>query len=253
MTWRALAERRSPLILVPTMADVAAEAALGGSHHILIPVTGPASAVIELPWLAVCAAATGPPAGPACGGGPGAGGRATQGASCLWTTFRTPAGQSRLSGHQRRSGDLPDRERDPAAARDHMPACPSAQPSLALVVLGGLEASGQADRLPSRRRTGGWKLPGPDPPRSGNPWHRDCRGERDGLRGDWHMFDARCAVFLPAACGEIAVIRSWDRAAVDGGRDRARATSMSDRGAGALGFRVRGGTERPDDFGAPRT
>jgi hypothetical protein len=34
------------------MADVAAEAALGGSHHILIPVTDPASAVIELPPVA---------------------------------------------------------------------------------------------------------------------------------------------------------------------------------------------------------
>jgi hypothetical protein len=47
-SWRALAERSGPLILVPGTADVAAEAALGAAHHILIPVTA-ASADIELP------------------------------------------------------------------------------------------------------------------------------------------------------------------------------------------------------------
>jgi hypothetical protein len=46
-SWRALAERPGPLILVPTTADVAAEAAQGASHHILIPVTGTTSAVIQ--------------------------------------------------------------------------------------------------------------------------------------------------------------------------------------------------------------
>jgi SRSO17 transposase len=98
-------------------------------------------------WLAVCAAAIRPPPGPASGGGPGAGGRATQGASCLWTTVRAPAGQSRLSGHQRRPGDLPDRERDPAAARHHVPACPSAPPSPALVGVAA-PASGPGPALP---------------------------------------------------------------------------------------------------------
>jgi hypothetical protein len=48
-SWRALAERAGPLILVPIMADVAAEAAPGAAHHILIPVSGTTSAVIELP------------------------------------------------------------------------------------------------------------------------------------------------------------------------------------------------------------
>jgi hypothetical protein len=47
-SWRALAERPGPLILVPVTADVANEAALGAAHHILIPVTA-ASADIELP------------------------------------------------------------------------------------------------------------------------------------------------------------------------------------------------------------
>lgn len=46
-SWRALAERPGPLILVPVTADVTAEAALGAAHHILIPVTA-ASADIEL-------------------------------------------------------------------------------------------------------------------------------------------------------------------------------------------------------------
>ncbi len=48
-SWRALVERPGPLILVPTAADVAAEAAQGASHHILIPVIGSTSAVIQLP------------------------------------------------------------------------------------------------------------------------------------------------------------------------------------------------------------
>lgn len=47
-SWRALAERPGSLIMVPATADVVAEAALGASHHVLIPVTG-ASADIELP------------------------------------------------------------------------------------------------------------------------------------------------------------------------------------------------------------
>ena len=47
-SWRALAERPGPLILVPATADVAAEAAQGAAHHILIPVTA-TSADIELP------------------------------------------------------------------------------------------------------------------------------------------------------------------------------------------------------------
>ncbi|ACU72916.1 XRE family transcriptional regulator [Catenulispora acidiphila DSM 44928] len=46
-SWRALAERPGPLILVPTTADVAAEAARGAAHHVLIPVT--AAADIDLP------------------------------------------------------------------------------------------------------------------------------------------------------------------------------------------------------------
>jgi hypothetical protein len=46
-SWRALAERPGPLILVPVTADVTTEAALGAAHHILIPVTA-ASADIEL-------------------------------------------------------------------------------------------------------------------------------------------------------------------------------------------------------------
>lgn len=47
-SWRALAERPGPLILVPTSADVAAEAAQGTSHHIVIPVLGTTSADIVL-------------------------------------------------------------------------------------------------------------------------------------------------------------------------------------------------------------
>ena len=47
-SWRALAERPGPLILVPATADVAAEATQGVAHHIVIPVTA-TSAVIELP------------------------------------------------------------------------------------------------------------------------------------------------------------------------------------------------------------
>ena len=47
-SWRALAERPGPLILVPVTADVLTEAAQGVAHHILIPVTA-ASADIELP------------------------------------------------------------------------------------------------------------------------------------------------------------------------------------------------------------
>ncbi len=47
-SWRALAERPGPLILVPVTADAATEAALGAAHHILIPVTAD-SADIELP------------------------------------------------------------------------------------------------------------------------------------------------------------------------------------------------------------
>jgi hypothetical protein len=47
-SWRALAERPGPLILVPVTADVATEATLGAAHHVLIPVTA-ASADIELP------------------------------------------------------------------------------------------------------------------------------------------------------------------------------------------------------------
>jgi SRSO17 transposase len=38
-------------------------------------------------WLAVTAAASHPPPAGACGGGPGHGDPATEGASCLWTTF----------------------------------------------------------------------------------------------------------------------------------------------------------------------
>jgi hypothetical protein len=47
-SWRALAERPGPLILVPVTADAATEAALGAVHHVLIPVTAD-SADIELP------------------------------------------------------------------------------------------------------------------------------------------------------------------------------------------------------------
>jgi len=49
-------------------------------------------------WLAITAAASRPPPGPASGGGPGAGGRAREGAVSLWTTFPAAAGQSGLSG-----------------------------------------------------------------------------------------------------------------------------------------------------------
>jgi hypothetical protein len=49
-SWRALAERPGPLVLVPVTAEVAAEAVHGASHHILIPVSA-ASAVIELPRI----------------------------------------------------------------------------------------------------------------------------------------------------------------------------------------------------------
>jgi hypothetical protein len=47
-SWRALAARPDPLILVPASDEVAAEASQGAAHHIVIPVTAP-SADIELP------------------------------------------------------------------------------------------------------------------------------------------------------------------------------------------------------------
>jgi hypothetical protein len=47
-SWRALAERPGPLVLVPATADAAAEAAQGTAHHIVIPVTA-TSADIQLP------------------------------------------------------------------------------------------------------------------------------------------------------------------------------------------------------------
>jgi hypothetical protein len=47
-SWRALAERPGPLVLVPATSDAAAEAAQGAAHHIVIPVTA-TSADIELP------------------------------------------------------------------------------------------------------------------------------------------------------------------------------------------------------------
>ena len=55
-SWRALAERPIPLILVPVSDDVATEAAQGAQHHVLIPVTG-TSADIELPPIDARAAA----------------------------------------------------------------------------------------------------------------------------------------------------------------------------------------------------
>jgi hypothetical protein len=56
-SWRALAERASPLILVPGTPDVAREAARGISHHILVPVIGAASADVELIPIDASAAA----------------------------------------------------------------------------------------------------------------------------------------------------------------------------------------------------
>jgi SRSO17 transposase len=49
-------------------------------------------------WLAVAAAASRPPPGPASGGGPGAGGRATQGALGACGQLSRPRRQTRLSG-----------------------------------------------------------------------------------------------------------------------------------------------------------
>jgi SRSO17 transposase len=98
-------------------------------------------------WLAVVAAASRPPPGPLPGARPGAGGRATQGAGGLWTTCVPAAGQSRLSGHRRPAAGLPDGERDPATARDLVPARSSARPSPALVGLAA-PASGARPALP---------------------------------------------------------------------------------------------------------
>ncbi len=56
-SWRALAGRASPLALVPSAADVVAEAAYGTPHHILVPVIGTAFADIELPPIDASAAA----------------------------------------------------------------------------------------------------------------------------------------------------------------------------------------------------
>jgi SRSO17 transposase len=75
-------------------------------------------------WLAVTAAASRPPPGAmAPDGRPGGGDRAREGASRLWTTsrLRPPDGAPPLG------------ERDPAAARDLLPARSSARPSPALV------------------------------------------------------------------------------------------------------------------------
>jgi hypothetical protein len=49
-SWRALIDRPGPMILVPTSDDVAAEAAPGAPHHVLIPVSS-SSADIELPQI----------------------------------------------------------------------------------------------------------------------------------------------------------------------------------------------------------
>jgi len=56
-SWRALADRAGPLVLVPSAADVTGEAAPGTPHHILVPVIGVAFADIELPQIDANAAA----------------------------------------------------------------------------------------------------------------------------------------------------------------------------------------------------
>lgn len=50
-SWRSLAGRRSRLILVPLSDDVAAEAADGTPHHILVPVLGSARPDVDLPLI----------------------------------------------------------------------------------------------------------------------------------------------------------------------------------------------------------
>ena len=56
-SWRALAERAGPLVLVPSAADVTGETTRGTPHHILVPVVGAAFADIELPQIDANAAA----------------------------------------------------------------------------------------------------------------------------------------------------------------------------------------------------
>lgn len=48
-TWRALADRPQPLVLVARTAEVAAEAASSPKHHVIVPLTGEGEAGVELP------------------------------------------------------------------------------------------------------------------------------------------------------------------------------------------------------------
>jgi hypothetical protein len=95
-------------------------------------------------WLAVIAAGSRHPPPAVRSGGPGDG-QATQGAGRLRATFRPAAGQSRLSGQ--RAGTVPVSERDPAAARDLLPARSPARPPPALVAMAA-PASGSRPALP---------------------------------------------------------------------------------------------------------
>src|SRR5215813_396810 len=92
----------------------------------------PSLAMCAHAWLTVIAARNRPPPSAAPAGRPGDG-QATQGARRMWTTLRPAAGQSRLSGQQ--AGVVLVGERDPAAARDLLPARSPAQPPPALVAL----------------------------------------------------------------------------------------------------------------------
>jgi hypothetical protein len=56
-SWRTLAGRRIPLILVPLTEEVAAEATEGTAHHILVPVLGAAQPDMALPAIDANAAA----------------------------------------------------------------------------------------------------------------------------------------------------------------------------------------------------